>query len=662
MGERGWRLCLSSVILGIAILVQASIASPNFEKCWTDAQNKTLLSVPEFHNYFTNRTDFPNYEPGRSYLTLDGCEYFCGTGFQLWPAGQTAWRFAFFILPLLILGLAFSVKPDLAFGTQLFTFFHLIGNPIDSLWSILIRQEAARRNYFLCAEMVPSASREIAAILTTYDQWWQDARQHFEEALEKRSASTASEQHLESEGSLARAGSMEIHDYTDERNGNVIKRRSKITRARERIWPMWGRTRSAEPSESKRLKHVTTTSNLTLEEMSEIRRIAQRLAANRSRKWTQTWLSIIVFLVSVGGGYIRAVQYYEDRKNSQTAHTLAIVMLFAFLIFAVYINGHVGNFDKQEEVLNTINELRTGSLGSLGDLFPEPRLRNHPPEDFRIFFERYKQDGACAGIINHWRPDKQLRPHDLDDRSIWALLLVAVLTVAFSWGSAFTISYRTPTIGFGCRSFTWTVITGAWVINAIFDIPGGILKWNERNRFGLSAKTLWLWSYARDIIVTLGIIIAIVLSQIGVMNTCWCRAGLTAMPTSTAVEIGPPTNSMRREGTLLWLCTAAACLAGMFTFIAYVGLDGENGRLLFVRSQGESMAEQRGIQLEKQWLANRRPAVVQEPAGRGQEESQLSTQPGESTPLLQRQSSGTRSPSFRSQRYRDRDHSSDGDV
>ena len=307
---------------------------------------------------------------------------------------------------------------------------------------------------------------------------------------------------------------------------------------------------------------MTSTGSLTLEEICVIRRTAQRLSTFRSRKFIQTWFSIIFFLGSVCGGYLRAVDKYDKLQNSQTAHTLAIVMLFSWLVVAVYVNGHFGNFYDEREVMRTINEMRTGSPETLGDLFPELHFRGHKAVSFGTLLELHRAHDVYVGIINSWRPDKQLQSFDLDDRSVWILLLASLLAVVISWGTAFTISYRTPTIGYGCRSLAWTVIAIAWVINAILDTPGGI----------------------------------VITAQLGIMNTCWCRGGLTANPTVTAVEIGPPTASMRRESTTRWLCTAAACLTCTFVIIAYVALDGENGRLLFVRSQAESMAEQRAIQ------------------------------------------------------------------
>ena len=563
--------------------------------------------MPENHKFYTNRTDFPNYEQGRLYLNRDGCEHFCGEGWQYWPANEIGLRLGIFVLPLLGLGLAFSIKPDLAFGTQVFTFFHLVGDPIDSLWSVLIRQEAARRNYAFSAEMVPSAPREVAAILTAYDQWWQDARGQFEKQLIEEKPSTLADELTNGSNIPPKRHEMDMLEPPD-----AVSRRSRPRRIWDQFWPICGRVREAKAEESQRIRGVTKTSNLTLEEINEIRRIAQRLAANRSRKWIQTWFSIIFFLISVCAGYLRAVETYEKRKNSQTAHTLALVTLFAFLIFAVYINGHVGNFDREEEVLNTINELRTSRVTSLGQLFPQPRHRVGGAKEFDEYFEDHKRVSAYAGIVNHWRPDKHLRPHDLDDRSIWLLLTASCFAVLVSYGAALVISYRTPTIGFGCRSLAWTTIMGAWVVNAIFDIPGEIFKWDQHERFGWSTKVLWYFSYTRDIVVTMGIIVAIVMVQLGIMNTCWCRAGLTANPTMTAVEFGPPTDQMRHEGTLLWLCTATVCVSAMFSFIAYAGLDGENGRLLFVRSQAESMAEQRGIRMEKKWLEECRSTTSQE--------------------------------------------------
>ncbi|KAG8532979.1 uncharacterized protein KY384_001761 [Bacidia gigantensis] len=482
--------------------------------------------------------------------------------------------------------------------------------------------------------MVPSASREVASILTVYDQWWQDARNHFQREMKARATRPADVRHrsLLDESSVGENTSDE--DIADNQQSPRSERstyelrnpgsgqghheqpppRSLVRRCWDFICLPCGKVRTAIKEKSRRIQTIQKTDNLTLEELCVVRSISQRLAAQRSRKFFQTWVSILLFLLSVGGGYLRAVEYYERRKTSQTAHTLAIVMLFSFLLFAVYVNGHVV----------FANRLPLGHcFQSRGFVVKDGSIMRPPGIAIG-------KRGAYSGIVNSWRPDKYLRAHDIDDRSIWMLLTVSIFAVICSWVPAFTISYHTPTIGFGCRSLAWTLIVCGWVVNAACDIFGECIKWNKKSRLDFSTAALYYFSYVRDALVTLGVVSAIVTAQLGIMNNCWCRAGVTSSYIETAVEIGPPTDAMRREGSILWLAAALGGLAGIFFVIFYAGLDGENGRLLYVRSQAESMAEQRGIDLEQRWLYSQN----QQPHFTAPGEMHPPAQPEEGTSLL----------------------------
>lgn len=183
-------LCvLSSVLLQLLLLAYlASLANAqhvNFTLCYADKVltlnvNDTADDFQCFHNDTTNtyRSDY------RPYLSLIGCYELCGHGYQLWPPAQTAARIALFILPLFILAGRYAFAPVGA-ANIIWTFVHLLGDPIDSLWSTLTRQEKARRNYHVALEIAVGASRDVAAVWTAYDQWWQDPVKTFDRAIKR---------------------------------------------------------------------------------------------------------------------------------------------------------------------------------------------------------------------------------------------------------------------------------------------------------------------------------------------------------------------------------------------------------------------------------------------------------------------------------------------
>lgn len=238
-----------------------------------------------------------------------------------------------------------------------------------------MRQEAAWRSYAVTAELAPTASREIAAILTAYDQWWQDARIHFQKYISPSRTPSVDGQNLDPFGftSLVNGETVEGQQSaefnigsgtsrTTTSRGTLRSRKFNCLSPFKYIWrKLFGKVKSVEASNSQR-HEIKVIRSSTLEEVHQIRYTAQRLAANRSSSGlVRAWIAIAIPLGSVAGGCYRAVYQCQSRQNSQTSHTLAAVMLFSFLFLAVYLNGHVGNFHDQNEVLNTLRELRNSS-------------------------------------------------------------------------------------------------------------------------------------------------------------------------------------------------------------------------------------------------------------------------------------------------------------
>ena len=178
------RTCLV-LILFLELSLPALAQHVNFTSCYQDKLlqrnvNDTTDKLQCFRYDITgqHRVDY------RPYLSLEGCYELCGHGYQLWPSSETAARIVLFILPLFILAGRYALAPVGA-DNMFWTFVHLFGDPIDSLWSTLTRQEKARTNYHLALEIAPGAWRDFAAVWTAYDQWWQDPVPIFARAIKR---------------------------------------------------------------------------------------------------------------------------------------------------------------------------------------------------------------------------------------------------------------------------------------------------------------------------------------------------------------------------------------------------------------------------------------------------------------------------------------------
>ena len=166
-------LILFLLVLVEASFVQGRVEFLDFRQCY-DEKITSDIATPG-SNLICSRLDgSPILDPrSRPYPTLEGCLALCGHGYRLWPAKETGLRVLYFIVPIVILSVRYAFAP-IGITNKAWTLIHLVGDPIDSLWSTLIRQEKARRNYHLAMEIAPGAPREVAAIWTAYDSWWQD--------------------------------------------------------------------------------------------------------------------------------------------------------------------------------------------------------------------------------------------------------------------------------------------------------------------------------------------------------------------------------------------------------------------------------------------------------------------------------------------------------
>lgn len=175
--------CASGVL---AIANGTGTESPDFNRCY-DEEIKTFNVGSQGSDLVCSRKDGSAIlDPqGQPYATLKGCRSLCGDGYQLWPKSETGLRILWYITPIFLLAARYAYAP-IGISNKIWTYIHLIGDPMDSLWSTLIRQEKARRNYHLALEIAPGVSREVAAIWTAYDLWWQDASETTEEELKKR--------------------------------------------------------------------------------------------------------------------------------------------------------------------------------------------------------------------------------------------------------------------------------------------------------------------------------------------------------------------------------------------------------------------------------------------------------------------------------------------
>ena len=150
----------------------------DFAKCANTVQSWVNSSSPILSNstLFIQDASKP---PGC--LTIDGCRAICGPGIRTWQVQDIALRFNLWILPAIVLIVHFTFPP-LRFYNTAAVITHMIGDPVDSIWSMLMRQESLRRLHqrsLARLEELKANRREmqhIATIWSAYEEiGWVDA-------------------------------------------------------------------------------------------------------------------------------------------------------------------------------------------------------------------------------------------------------------------------------------------------------------------------------------------------------------------------------------------------------------------------------------------------------------------------------------------------------
>lgn len=286
----------------------------------------------KFDSITSARTDID-----RPFVTLKGCEELCGDGFQLWPWSDTFSRLITWVFPSIVLISHFHFAPLGGYNTFA-VIAHLLGDPIDSIWAMLTRQEANRRFNRRAKQSKLLRPHSVATIWAAYDELgWQDASSFFFESLRLRETFGGRER-PSSAGSAGQQSS-----------SSQSPSRSARTPYLNRMPLFRGRRIANEPQDTSFNQQLDDT------EIYLIEVAAQRITSNRSESGLQTWISIGSMLGGLGAAYVRT---YVQRSNNQTSHTIAVVVLLFIFISLVKISGNIGAFTSSTAVLDLIQELR----------------------------------------------------------------------------------------------------------------------------------------------------------------------------------------------------------------------------------------------------------------------------------------------------------------
>ncbi|KAF2429738.1 hypothetical protein EJ08DRAFT_650194 [Tothia fuscella] len=553
--------------------------------------NKTLLPIDAI---FFRQFGQPMNDPTNIGLTLNGCRAQCGAEFDWYR--DVGPRLSTWLIPVIVL-LGNMQLATLGKRNSLMTLLHLLGDPIDSCWSLLTKLEIWNR---------------------CYDQAVQLSRNHGqnEDHVRDRGTILAAIQELEGPGS------------------NPMQTYNEI---------IGGSTIDGDDPERPALHHLC-------------REIANELSDSNSLQLPRTWLAILSYVVTVLSAFVEAI---GGKPSSQPGGRIGTAMFMSWLLPIVLLSNTVGCFTSRRTCLRVMERFAKATKPIRRSSFSSPEFTRFPPEYNRSPGAGSTKSPGLSPPPAHHRansintvissapppppalslPDASLpspaenhrqdyfhqtspsksaalRPHsqslsvsspgstgrrsvdylDLqlfsqerpskimghlksytpfskaqpwfgaiytfqavkfpirvkgNGRSPYFLMFLASLPIWISLITAFLEIWYTPTIGLTCRHFPPMAITLAWICSAALT---------ETSSHFLTGIYHWRFVILKDTFIALPALGLIFLSSSGLFNSCWCWSSIYSRGLANALILVDPDPIRKRNAETIYPGLVASCL------------------------------------------------------------------------------------------------------
>jgi hypothetical protein len=464
---------LHLLLLVLLAFLIASTTAVDLKTCLRNTKdrvkNRTLALDDEIFYWDNGAPELPMFSNGtigedavdklQYGLTIAGCESTCPGGSSINLYSDLWPRLLSWLVPVLLL-IGNVHIPRVGRANRFFVILHFVGDPIDSMWSLSTKAEVWNRFYRIAFRCTPPGPR----------------REHMARALAAMFASFE-----ELTGDMERVET-ELHDIM---------------------------TESGTRLSGHDLDYI-------------LMETADELVDSRSNEVLRTSLVILNYLWAVLAALIPEI---GGVQSSQPGGRIGTAMFVSWLVPTVLLSNTISGFTSRRTCLRIMERYYRTLKGHSRDahFFPKsPRLMSQstwvlakakapaailPDEDFI-------DSQPWNGAVYSYRPQKRLiSSGSKEDKTPRFLLLLAIAPIAISSVVAFVIIYFTPTIGLGCRTMWVMGLAGGLLLSPV--ITWAISKVAK-------GKFAWYATIAKDFVVASGLIAIIILSSIGMFNTCFC--------------------------------------------------------------------------------------------------------------------------------------------
>ena len=522
-------------------------------------------------------------------LTIEGCEQMCGKKADFYTDAGV--RLSTWLIPVIIL-IGNMHWATLNTKTRLLSIIHLVGDPIDSAWSLITKLEVWNRCYDMAEAMSSIGGRN-------------------KDHVQDRATILAAIQELEGPGSNPQQTYNNIIEHSTI-DGDDPTRPSLHFLCRE---------------------------------------IANELSDSNELLLSRTWLAVLSYVFTVLSAFVEAI---GGTPSSQPGGRIGTAMFMSWLLPVVLLSNTVGCFTSRRTCLRTMERFakstkpawrRSSSVAvaspPVGIAVSSPTIMSASPTDpqaqqgflladrgrpdyFASRHIRSTSSGSLAApqapvehrrsvdwvdiqLFSQDRPSKILNKTNawssFSDAQPWSgaiytyqpvkwlfsveklksrahnpitLLILSILPFLNALIMAFLIIWFTPTTGLTCRHFPLIAIFCGWIFSVSFTAV--------TSHF-FSGKYHWRLMLVKDTLIAIPSLLMIFLSSAGMFNSCWCWSAVYSRGLKSAVVLLDPDPLRKANALSTYPSLVGTCLGVHVVLFLTMLFITKRGRSLLRRSE-----------------------------------------------------------------------------
>ncbi|KAF9893948.1 hypothetical protein FE257_008919 [Aspergillus nanangensis] len=490
----------------------------------TDLLNNGSLSTDDSIFYRSNGLPMSNLD--NLILTVPGCVDTCGAGSSFYV--DIGPRLSTWLIPILLLiGNAHFAR----LGREKYLMIlHILGDPIDSMWSLLTKAELWSRCYSLARTYMHQHAHE-------------DPEHYERRILDVATVYAAIED-------LLGSGTDQFRLHFEQ-----ILREKRPDMTTEHFY------------------HLT-------------KEVANELSDSRSNELRRAGLAVLSYLYHVIAAFVEAV---GGKSSSPPGGRIGTALLLSFLIPLVLVSNAMGGYTSRRTCLRIMERyVKTVTGNSVEDL-----RRFSAAKPSRHFFAAGRETSSTTdfysaqlwtGTVTCYTPRKSLGfVGGKRDNSPALLLLAALLPVFVATVISITEICLTPTTGLGCRSVMLLVIFLLWVTSAFITW----VTW----RTGLATgRYHYMLTTAKDAVVAVPIVVLIFLSSCGLFNSCYCWSAVFSRRGDAHVILDD-SDERRYNAETYYPGLVTSCLGAQFLIVLWMLRLIRHGSTLFRRDEQQKQQD-----------------------------------------------------------------------